>query len=143
MTTIAYRKGILASDGRVTTKDFIDSETDRKIWRLSDGSLFGTSGDYMGGLRLLRLLKECLKLEKFVLPDISLKSTRALFITKHGNWFFEQCTWEKRKDDYLAIGSGGKYAMAAMDAGADAISAVKIGMKRDIYSGGKLRWLEL
>lgn len=144
MTTIAYRDGILASDSRVTTKDFVESDTDTKIWRLRDGSLFGSSGDYMGGLILFRSLVESLKAKKFVLPERNLKGTKALFISKQGDQFyFEFHTWELRKDEYLAIGSGGKFALAAMDAGADAKTAVRIGMKRDIYSGGKLRYLEL
>ena len=39
-------------------------------------------------------------------------------------------------DDHLAIGSGGCYAMAAMDAGATAEEAVWIACKRDLYTSG-------
>lgn len=141
MTTVAYRDGILAADGRVTTKDFIESDNDRKIFRLTDGSLFGTSGDYAGGLQMYRLLFASSKLKKPNLPSISAK-IRALLIN-NDIWYYEGGVWEKRKDDYLAIGTGGKFALAAMDAGATAKEAVRVGIKRDIYSGGKLRWLEL
>ena len=37
-------------------------------------------------------------------------------------------------DDHLAIGSGGCYAVAAMDAGADAEAAVRIACRRDMYT---------
>jgi len=37
-------------------------------------------------------------------------------------------------DKYLAVGTGGQLAVAAMDAGASAEGAVKIACKRDIYS---------
>lgn len=40
---------------------------------------------------------------------------------------------------YHAIGSGAACALAAMDAGADAVKAVRIACKRDIYSGGRVR----
>jgi ATP-dependent protease HslVU (ClpYQ) peptidase subunit len=145
MTTIAYRDGVIAADSRVTIKDFVDSNNDKKIYRLSDGSLFGASGDLVGGLKLLDLLKATLKAKKFVIPNANVKSTKALFITPYGTpFYYEAGYWEKRKkNEYLGIGTGGKYALAAMDAGADAITACRIGAKRDIYSGGTIRWLEL
>ncbi|MCP6695873.1 proteasome subunit beta [Pseudomonas donghuensis] len=42
-----------------------------------------------------------------------------------------------------AIGSGAPYALAAMDMGASAEEAVRAAMKRDIYTGGKIRTLRL
>lgn len=144
MTTVAYRDGVLASDGRVTIKDVVDSDNDRKIFRLSDGSVFGMAGEYIGGLKLLALMKQQAKKPAPKLPSPTLKGTKALFITPENTlWYFEVDFWEKLKHPYYAIGSGGKFALAAMDAGADAKAAVRIGMKRDVYSGGKLRWLEV
>lgn len=37
-------------------------------------------------------------------------------------------------DEYFAIGSGGSFALGAMDAGASAEEAVKIACKRDLYT---------
>jgi ATP-dependent protease HslVU (ClpYQ) peptidase subunit len=45
MTTIAYRDGILAADGRTTYGDTIFTDNSRKIHRLSDGALFALCGD--------------------------------------------------------------------------------------------------
>ncbi|MNJ79145.1 hypothetical protein D3C77_770710 [compost metagenome] len=42
-----------------------------------------------------------------------------------------------------AIGSGAPYALAAMDMGASAEDAVRAAMKRDIYTGGKIRTLRI
>lgn len=39
----------------------------------------------------------------------------------------------------FAIGSGAKHALTAMDLGLDAKEAVKMAMKRDIYTGGRIR----
>lgn len=38
-----------------------------------------------------------------------------------------------------AIGSGSAYALVAMDMGASAEEAVRAAMRRDIYTGGKVR----
>lgn len=42
-----------------------------------------------------------------------------------------------------AIGSGAAYALAAMDMGASAEDAVRAAMKRDIYTGGKVRAMKV
>ena len=42
-----------------------------------------------------------------------------------------------------AIGSGSAYALAAMDMGASAEEAVRAAMKRDIYTGGRVRVLRV
>lgn len=47
------------------------------------------------------------------------------------------------KDVYTSIGSGSVYCLAAMDAGASAEDAVKIAMKRDVYSGGEITVVQL
>ena len=44
---------------------------------------------------------------------------------------------------YIAIGSGGKAAIVALDYGATAIEAVEAAMKHDLYTGGEIEWLEL
>ena len=47
--------------------------------------------------------------------------------------------WKFKERGICAIGSGGCYALAAMDAGATAKESVKIAIGRDIYSGGRIR----
>ena len=42
-----------------------------------------------------------------------------------------------------AIGSGSAYALAAMDMGASAEDAVRAAMKRDIYTGGRVRTMRV
>ena len=42
-----------------------------------------------------------------------------------------------------AIGSGAPYALAAMDMGASAEDAVRAAMKRDIYTGGAVRTVNI
>lgn len=45
--------------------------------------------------------------------------------------------------EHCALGSGRKYAIAAMDVGATAKEAVKIAAGRDVYTGGKIRTLRV
>lgn len=43
----------------------------------------------------------------------------------------------------MAIGSGDTYALTAMDCGCSAEEAVKMAIKRDIYSGGQIRTFKI
>lgn len=145
MTTIAYRDRVMASDSRVTIKDFVFDNNSKKIWRLSDGSLFGASGDVVGGFQLLDLLRFHVRQKKFTLPNKYCKGTKALFVSPKGVlYYYETGYWEELgKRHYSAVGSGAKYALAAMDAGANAVQACRIGIHRDVYSGGRVRSFKL
>lgn len=143
MTTIAYRGGILAGDGRETdVNDCTDSamvlrDNLKKVFRLKDGRLFGAAGSSEAGARLLICMQTGQSLPK--IEDIS-----ALLIDLKGKiWVFEGHMWVPHNAPYYAIGSGNVCAICAMDAGADAITAAKIGAKRDPFSGGKVSWVKL
>lgn len=143
MTTIAYRDGILAGDGRETD---INDHTDgamvlrdnlKKVHRLKDGRLFGAAGSSEAGARLLIAMQTGQSLPK--LEDMS-----AIMVDLDGKvWVFEGNMWVRHNTPYYAIGSGNVCAICAMDAGADAITAAKIGARRDPFSGGKVSWVKL
>lgn len=138
MTTIAYRNGILASESRLTEKSFVWTDRCKKIWRLPDGSLFGASGENDGGELLLRAMRD----GKEKMPELS--HTKGLHIKKDGSiWIFEGEIWVEWPEEFAAIGSGKRYAMAAMKAGADAPTAVRIAKEMDVYSGGEVQSLAL
>lgn len=146
MTTIAYREGVLASDSRVTIKAFIDNDNVKKLFKLPDGSVVGMAGSWTPGMDLYRALKKAAKEakdgEEMQLPFVNGKY-QAILVSPLGDaWYNENGEWNNLKKwnyDYIAIGSGGAVAMAAMDAGADARTAVAVGIKRDVYSGGKIQ----
>lgn len=48
----------------------------------------------------------------------------------------------KTKTNMYGIGSGSAYALGAVDAGADIITAIKIASKFDIHTGGKIQVVE-
>lgn len=138
MTTIAYRDGVLASDTRETAGDTVVGASARKIAKLKDGSLFGGAGVAEGCELLLRSLQKNTATPVY-------EGTEALHVKTDGSlWVYEGRAWLKQqKCKYYALGSGHAVALAAMDAGADAITAVKIGIKRDTHSGGRVRSLKL
>jgi ATP-dependent protease HslVU (ClpYQ) peptidase subunit len=137
MTTIAFRDGVLAGDGRITTGDMIDTNSHRKVHRLRDGRLMGWAGGVEDGERMRRALNKDQEPPK----DLDLT---CLLIERDGSvHLWEKAIFVKQKDTYFAIGSGAGYALGAMDAGASAAQAVAIGIKRDTSSGGKVKTVEL
>lgn len=149
MTTIAYSKGMLASESRATKKAVIDDDRCKKVWRLSDGSLFAGAGDYVGVLKLLLMLRASVKRAQkkgwkgpAILPTTTDKCT-ALLVTTEGTWSYEGGFWEKLKVPFYAIGSGAPYAMVAMECGKTAKEAITYAKGKDIYSGGKVQCLKL
>ena len=140
MTTIAYKDGILACDSRLTLKSMVCTDRCKKIWRLKDGSLFGARGDNEAGLLLLDGLQ---KNKKPRIPQDAF--FEAIKVTLKGEIYFYVGweLWDRWPEDFVAIGSGGKYAKAAMLNGADAVAAVKTGIAMDVYSGGEVQTLKL
>lgn len=141
MTTIAYRDGELATDSRITAGDMIVSDKRTKVHRLRDGSLMAWAGSVQDAELLLQAMRRTAKpAEKHPkLEDIS-----ALHLRTDGTlWEYEGEAWVKQDLGYYATGSGSPYAFAAMDAGASAKDAVRIAIKRDANSGGRVQSLKL
>jgi ATP-dependent protease HslVU (ClpYQ) peptidase subunit len=138
VTTIAYARGVLACDSRLTEGEVIATDRCKKIWRLKDGSLFGSAGDNESGLLLLTSLKKNHPLPKF---DRDLEAIR---VFPNGQIFMtEGLVWDRWPETFIAVGSGGKFARAALLAGATAAEAVKVGIAMDVYSNGRVQTLKL
>lgn len=143
MTTVVYKDGILASDSRLTSKSHVVSDKCKKIFRLPDGTLFGWAGDDEGGHELLEsmLRGEELNSDKIRLFEdvqaIRILPKGQIYVTDRGR------AWTRWPEKFGFIGTGGKYARAAMMAGADAVKAVKIAIASDVYSGGRVQQLRL
>jgi hypothetical protein len=133
---------VLAGDGRETAiaedeSPMVLNDRCRKVFKLPDGQLFGASKGSEDGTRLYEALTK-------KLPPPKLECVNALRIDLKGRiWLYEGNIWQRITIPYYAIGSGSIFAMAAMDAGASAIEAAKIGAKRDVYSGGKVTFVRL
>lgn len=156
MTVIAYRSGVMASDGRITEDNTIVTNSSQKIYKLSSGALFGLAGD-ADARDLIKLFDKVktsnqfpttsritkLQLDMYgilVLPDLGIWNLVIGVEPESKAWFSQlyQVT-----DPFQAIGSGAKWAMGAMDRGATALQAVKTAIKFDSQCGGTPQTLKI
>jgi hypothetical protein len=151
MTTIAYRAGIIAGDGRESyIEDHESAMVARddcvKVHRLPDGRLFGAART-SEEINILHeaLIRSCKWWHFWTKwPEPKLDDINAMVVDKDGHIHsYEGGRWESVDAPYFAVGSGARFALPAMDAGATAEDAVRIGMRRDPFSGGRLTTLRL
>jgi ATP-dependent protease HslVU (ClpYQ) peptidase subunit len=124
--------------GRVTLcGETVVTDGKRKVHKLPDGRLYGWAGSHEDGERLRLILRKNL-------PLIEMDNLHAIMINLNGTiGVYEGSMWTRHEEPHYAIGTGGTIALAAMDAGATAKEAVKIGIKRDPSSGGKITTVRL
>jgi 20S proteasome alpha/beta subunit len=137
VTTIAYRDGVLAGDTRVCVGDSVYTDRQRKVWRLRDGRLFG----WAGAVEKAEIMRRHLLGKGEAPVDQNLS---CIIVEPSGAIrMHEGAIWVKQAGPYVALGTGQTAALAAMDAGASAIEAVRIGIKRDANSGGRVMSVKL
>lgn len=138
MTTIAVRDGIMAADTRGTVNGLIFEA--RKLHRVFD-SIVGIAGNAGDGGQFVDWLRgggDMKAPPAFVSyndqdgPDFDALVLDAGGVTLWTQYFQPL----KLLGPYFAIGSGAMAAMAAMEMGADAETAVAIAMKVDLHTGG-------
>lgn len=141
MTTIAYSKGIMAGDTKIICHDSHDSEA-TKIKHSKDGKrVAGASGSMISAQRFLdwfdspnELIGEC-----SAFPEKG-GSEGIIIYMKDGIEMVDFfCSYGKATsrvtNSAFAIGSGSKYALGAIYAGASALQAVEIACRIDVTSG--------
>lgn len=141
MTTVAYRKGVLAADSQAT---------DAQVWRTRKIERVNTSAGellvgWCGEVFAAHVFMEWLKNDKNRKPDIGNEDFEAIVIAQTGRvtiWNQSLVPWRPR-GPFFAIGSGAKAALGAMHAGKGALEAVKIACKIDPYSSGPIHSLKL
>lgn len=140
MTTIAWRDGVLAADGRVTYGgSLILTDSCKKIRRLSDGSLFALCGDPVLEERLIEWLENCEEGES--LPPHG-KDFTAILVDPDGALSTYEGSGDRfmpMYDGFAAFGSGMDFAYGAMEAGATAEEAVKAASRRNVSTGGDIQ----
>lgn len=136
MTTIAYRDGVLAADGRSTSGHLIVNDKTTKIHRLSDGVLFALAGNDAYEAPMLYALEEGGPLPAYDFDNDGgfiavLVEVDGTLKTYEGEGDFSYVT-----DQFAAFGSGADFAYGAMEMGATAERAVQVACRRDKNSGG-------
>lgn len=161
MTTIAYKDGVMACDSCWTYGGTIDVLA-TKISRLANGALLGQSGSNDGRYfeKLLGKVKSPASLPTheqlreirqdflglLVLPSGKIFKLSTTFITPE-NWNCEfdpddVGLWEIT-GPFAAVGSGGDFAIVAMECGKSAKEAVDIACRFDPNSRGPIHSLSL
>ncbi len=139
MTTIAYnhKDKEIAFDSRISRGETVISDTFRKDITNSDGVVFVLAGITSD----CYLVAECY-------PTAPNKDVRAYgFVIDSGvvKWItFDDNGINITEVEYNeAAGSGQDHALTAMDLGCSAKDAVKMAIKRDVYSGGRIRVIKV
>lgn len=141
MTTIVYdhKAKQIAIDSRYTANGTISADNGKKFTVLDDESVFffaGKKADYPNLVRFFtgelgsnhEWIPEC---GAFMVKDGAVYECA---VTKEGEPWKDDMT-----DSSWSTGSGGKFALAALDFGKSAKEAVEYAMTRDCYTGGKVR----
>lgn len=143
MTTIAFKDGWLAADGRACSGTLIISEKAIKLFKLKDRSWVGGCGD----VPLIRAYREWLdrgaKGNPPALVDPTDKDSwgrllRVFPSRKTEVLVYDHIGCQAIFDNMYAMGSGREFALAAMDLGKSAEQAVRYAMTRDTGTGGEV-----
>ena len=140
MTTIAYKDGVIAYDGRATTSTgtIVYDDFEKCVER--DGVRFVICGSTACMSKLIDAYfgepQTCVSADALVVVD------GEVWYISHG----DDDGIEKSQvlpDRPYSIGSGSDHAYTAMDMGASAYQAVEMAMKRDSCTGGLIRTLTI
>lgn len=153
MTTIAYRAGVMASDTSMCLDTRRVGNMRKIAYSERAGALLGVSGEAWVGAQALALFKsEDTPIESVIKllreaqeeqPEEPIQFVGLLVDCKGNIYLIERASLLPMLDTYTAIGSGASVALAAMDCGEGAKSAVKAAMLRDTYTGGKIVSIKL
>lgn len=149
MTTIAYRDGVIVSDGQVSFGERIDQTSLKKVRKIN-GCLVGGAGRLSSVLQFFSWFEDWSNaqvvqgdsphVQVFIPEGLDDEDFTGLVVFTDGVIFMyeggKRC-YEILGAQYYAIGSGADFALSAMDAGASAEDAVKVAIKRDVFSGGE------
>lgn len=135
MTTIAYnhKDQEIAYDSRTSMDGIVIFDSAIKMTESNDVLFF-----FCG-----KACDESLAIKSYFGEEIKLIPEVSGFVFDKGNFYYisfsDECILHKYPINHdMAIGSGGHFALSAMDFGCNAEDAVKYAATRDIYTGGKI-----
>lgn len=136
MTTIAYnhKDKEVAVESRTTSGGVVINDKANKSIKNNKGLwvMAGKPCDYhilieLGHNDSVEVLPDC---QGFLITD-----GKCFFVSVNDQGY---CKHDEMTENFT-IGSGGDFALSAMDFGCSAKDAVKYAMTRDVYSGGRVR----
>jgi len=135
MTTIATDGVTIAGDGRATANGTVSSDQVIKVHRLPHGRAVGSAGEATKGLIAIRALQAGEDLSGLDLEGVYLVVIDGTNTVQS----YEETANPLELPTPYAIGSGRDVALGALDAGASPKEAVAIAIKRDVFTGGRIR----
>lgn len=155
MTTIAVKDGVMVGDGRCSLGSTVIKDDMVKVFWINN-HLMGGAGRARSISTFAQWLQkhtdytivnqevgDLVDLIPPVLQDDEEFTALVLTPDKQVLMYDGNVALNLGQDVPASIGSGSVFAIAAMDAGASAEDAVKIAMKRDVYSGGEITIVQL
>lgn len=155
MTTIAVKDGIMVGDGRCSLGGTVIKDDMVKVFWINN-HLMGGAGRARSISTFAQWLQkhtdytivnqevgDLVDLIPPVLQDDEEFTALVLTPDKQVLMYDGNVALNLGHDVPASIGSGSVFAIAAMDAGSSAEEAVKIAMKRDVYSGGEITVVQL
>lgn len=162
MTTVVYSKGIMCADTQVVENGMrrlnpvrkIHLPENNEVWKVNGKNILGFG--FSGTLSSLQPFKEYLKANMTATVNGIFTDDNdfsAIIVDSHGDVYtfnhkhtlnpednysilIKETDETNRQDVQLAIGSGRKFALAALVLGEDHEGAVALAIKLDVYSGG-------
>lgn len=155
MTTIAVKDGIMVGDGRCSLGSTIIKDDMVKVFWINNHLMGGagrarsisTFADWLQKHTDYTIVNQevgdLVALIPPVLQDDEEFTALVLTPDKQVLMYDGNVALNLGNDVAASIGSGSVFALAAMDAGSSAEEAVRIAMKRDVYSGGEVTVVQL
>ena len=145
MTTIAVRDGVMAAD---TLGDLSGKRCNsKKLWRLSDGGVFGFCGAWTEGKVFADWYNSGANRDeppKWLVQRDETVDFHALVLLPSGIYLWAyNLMADEMFEDFWAVGTGSAAALAAMHCGKTAQEAVCVAMLVDSYTGGDVETMEL
>lgn len=136
MTTIVYKDGVLASDTKAYSGGAQPLGCKKKIHQLPSGSFVAVSASQVGAPEaFIDFIKKNGE-HMTVFKDGDFEAS-ALLVTQDGKLYYYNCGLAFSgpiKCNYLAIGSGDRYAMGALECGLSAEESIVIASKIDAFT---------
>lgn len=135
MTTIVYdhKKRIIACDSRLTADDVVLTDNGIK-WKSDSDSIWFFTGNPADDCDLMNI--------KHNDKPNPIPNSRAIYVRGGSAWLVtfdgDYCSHTKLECNQ-AIGSGWKFALAALDFSLEAEEAIKYAAKKDCFTGGAVR----
>lgn len=137
MTTIAFRDGVMAGDGRVTGGGWISSEHGQKLFRLPDNAVAGFSTDNQGKITEWLGWYGPGRSDLWEAKTLTIDGLYVLVAYPDGRLLYYSGTnaVDNSHEPFDAIGSGWPVARGALLTGATAQEAVRIAAQVDLGTG--------